>query len=321
MSKPIYGEPDVGDLRSLITFAVRAPSSHNTQPWYFRIGEEHVLCFADRTRALPVNDPDDRELTISCGCALMNLRVAAARAGSRAQIRLLPGGEDEDLLARADLRPGPDRAEAELFPAILERRTYRKCFLKKIVPREVLEELVETANLEGAWFEVLDKTVQREGVVWLVTEGDAAWWANPSWRRELASWMHPRRHGDGLAMPGYAAPVVKAIVRTFDMGDGVGAKDKQLTEESPVLAVLGTDSDSTSDWLKAGMALERVLLHAKLRGLQASFLNQPIQVPALRPKLQHLLAKPGFPQILLRLGYPAKAIPASPRRSLDEVID
>jgi hypothetical protein len=30
---------------------------------------------ADRTRALPVTDPEDRELTISCGCALFNLRA------------------------------------------------------------------------------------------------------------------------------------------------------------------------------------------------------------------------------------------------------
>ena len=40
-----------------------------------------VDLLADRTRALPVNDPEDRELTISCGCALFNLRVAAAAAG------------------------------------------------------------------------------------------------------------------------------------------------------------------------------------------------------------------------------------------------
>ena len=36
---------------------------------------ETVELLADRTRALPVNDPQDRELTISCGCALFNLRV------------------------------------------------------------------------------------------------------------------------------------------------------------------------------------------------------------------------------------------------------
>jgi hypothetical protein len=47
--------------------AVLAPSSHNTQPWVFRIGASEIDLFADRTRALPVNEPEDRELTIRCG--------------------------------------------------------------------------------------------------------------------------------------------------------------------------------------------------------------------------------------------------------------
>ena len=64
--------------RRLLEAAVQAPSSHNTQPWLFRVEDGAVHLLADRTRALPVNDPDDRELTISCGCALLNLRVAAA---------------------------------------------------------------------------------------------------------------------------------------------------------------------------------------------------------------------------------------------------
>jgi hypothetical protein len=60
-------------VTALVGAAVLAPSSHNTQPWRFRTSDDAIDVFADRTRALPVNDPDDRELTISC-CALFNLR-------------------------------------------------------------------------------------------------------------------------------------------------------------------------------------------------------------------------------------------------------
>ncbi len=132
--------------------------------------------------------------------------------------------------------------------------------------------------------------------------------------------MHPRRRGDGLTVPGIVAPIAQIVVRTFDMGNGVGAKDKQLADESPVLAVLGTASDNVADWLKAGQALEKVLLSAHSQGLQASYLNQPVQVASLRPKLQNLLSKREFPQILLRLGFPEDEIDAAPRRRLDEVI-
>ena len=70
----------------------------------------------------------------------------------------------------------------------------------------------------------------------------------------------------------------------------------------------------------AGQALQRILLVACRHGLQASFLNQPIQVASLRPKLQSLVGT-GFPQILLRVGYPGAEIPPTPRRAPDDVIE
>jgi hypothetical protein len=104
------------------------------------------------------------------------------------------------------------------------------------------------------------------------------------------------------------------------MGCGVGAKDRELADASPLLAVLGTDGDQLRDWLLAGQALDRVLLVACRHGLQASYLNQPIQVASLRPKLQNL-AGGDFPQILLRLGHPVDVVPTAPRRDVAEVIE
>jgi nitroreductase len=313
-------------LAAILESAVLAPSSHNTQPWRFEVSENGVSLFADRLRALPVNDPDDRELTISCGCALFNLRIAAAHAGFSANCALLPDPDDEDLLATVSFEPfsqtvGTEDQETALFQAITRRRTYRKRFEPKQVPTAVLDTLVEAALAEGAWFQVLESEPARHQVAELVAEGDAAQWSNPSWRRELAAWMHPRRKGDGLTVPGMVAPVAQLVVRTFDMGNGVGAKDRQLADESPVIAALGTSGDGDEDWLKAGQALERVLLTSLGQGLQASYLNQPVQVAVLRPKLQHLLGSSGFPQILLRLGYPATDLPAAPRRNLQEVVE
>jgi nitroreductase len=310
-------------IRSLLKYTVLAPSSHNTQPWIFRITNNTVSLYADRTRALPANDPDDRELTISCGCALMNLRVAAAHEGFRLMCDITPKPNDEDLLAFISLSKAEtvSLTEAELFPSIEGRRTYRKRFDSRDVPDSILGTLSDVATEEGAWLHVIKSEEKRQKIAALVSEGDLIQWSNPSWRRELASWMHPRRRGDGLTVPSVVAPIAQAVVRTFDMGNGVGAKDKQLADESPVLAVIGTDGDSVKEWLGAGQALEKILLSAYSSGLQASYLNQPIQVASLRTKLQNLLDRGGFPQILLRIGFPTEEIKAAPRRGLDEVID
>jgi len=312
----------VPQLHALVQAATLAPSSHNTQPWLFRLAGTMIELLADRTRALPVNDPDDRELTISCGCALFNLRVAAAAAGLQAKVEPWPDPAESDLLARVHLAPtSSQQAEAGLQAAMSERRTYRERFAATAVAPVALRSLADAVESEAASLAVLDTAEQRLGAATLVAEGDAMLWANPAWRRELAAWMHPRRRGDGLTLPALAIPVAQMVVRTFDMGHGVAAKDRQLADGSPVLAVLFTTGDMPHDWLAVGQALQRLLLEGVQLGLQASYLNQPVQVAALRPKLQQLTGRPGYAQLLLRIGTPTQVKPAAPRRPLAEVLE
>ena len=73
-------------LRFLLNYAVLAPSGHNTQPWLFRVGNGEVDLYADRTRGLPVVDPEDRALVISCGAALFYLRVAIGHFGYAGEV-------------------------------------------------------------------------------------------------------------------------------------------------------------------------------------------------------------------------------------------
>jgi hypothetical protein len=309
-------------VMGLVGKAVLAPSSHNTQPWFFLLGEPHIDLLADRTRALPVNDPEGRELTISCGCALMNLLLAAAASGHQVENRLLPDPDEADWFARVSLTGGSTEPvpEAELAQFIEMRRTCRTRFESRPVAEDVVAALEAAAQGEGAWLRPLLDDPVRDQAIALVVEGDAEQWANPEWRRELAAWMHRPSEGDGLPVSPLAAPVTQMIVRNFDMGGGVGSKDRELAHSSPLLAVLGTDGDSPRDWLVAGQALQRVLLVASGQSLRASYLNQPIQVAALRSSLAELVGGDGFPQILLRFGYASNPLPPAPRRPLEDVV-
>src|SRR3954447_12356029 len=82
---------------------VLAPSLHNTQPWRFVISRGWLELHADPQRRLRVLDPRGRQLVISCGCALFNVRVALAAAGYDARVERLPDAERPDLLARVSL--------------------------------------------------------------------------------------------------------------------------------------------------------------------------------------------------------------------------
>lgn len=309
-------------IETLVRKASTAPSSHNSQPWLFRASGSVIDLWADRTRALPVNDPFDRELIISCGAALLALRAAAAAADLATRIRLLPeGGAEPDLLARVETaRDAPDAELATLAEALERRRTYRKTFADRPVAPDAIRAVEEAAAREGATLISLDGENRQRAAEW-VAEGDRLQWDDPRWRRELAMWMHPRRQGDGLTVPALAAPIAQAVVRTFDMGNGVAAKDQQLATASPWLTVLATDADDALAWLCAGQALQRALLVGCRLGLQASYLNQPIQVAALRPRVQTLTGSATHPQLLIRWGYPNEELPAAPRRPVAAILE
>jgi hypothetical protein len=118
-----------------------------------------------------------------------------------------------------------------------------------------------------------------------------------------------------------SGPVTRLVVSRLDLGARQGRADAALATGAPVLAALTTPGDTPADWLAAGQALGRVLLEAAATGLQASYLNQPIQVAALRPRLAALLPGDGVPQLLLRLGHPAADLDPAPRRPVEEVVE
>lgn len=325
------GEPEDDALRFALRQATLAPSSHNSQPWRFVLGRDSVLLCADRLRALPVVDPFDRELIISCGAALFNLRVALASLGIGYAITLFPSNADPDLLAQVRLdRDHAIGAElAALASAIQQRVTTRHAFSPEAVEASIERELMDAARAEGVDVACVSAAQPRNAVADLVAEADRLQFADPTFRRELAKWIHPRRTEDG--MPAYAAglgplldfatPLVASAIRTFDLGGGVAATHRELAAGSPLLLCLATGVDDAQAWLATGQALERVLLVATSHGLCASYLNQPVEASELRAPLGALFGLPAtyYPQLLLRIGHGTPDA-ASPRRPLGEVV-
>jgi hypothetical protein len=126
-------------------------------------------------------------------------------------------------------------------------------------------------------------------------------------------------------MPGYAFGISDlasllgpTMIATFNTGAGQARKDERLILTAPALVVLSTAGDTPSDWLTAGRAVAMLLLRAASHGLAASFLNQPIEVPALRARLRDLVGGSDSPQLLLRIGYGA-GDRATPRRTVTDV--
>jgi hypothetical protein len=325
---PAAGTP-AEQLEFLLGYAVLAPSSHNSQPWRFHVVGETVELYADRTRALRVVDPRDRELLISCGAALGFLRLALRRFGHAGRVTLFPDRGDPDFLAVVELGDPcePIPAELRLFDAITTRRTHRGDFAHTPVPGELVETLMNAAAEQGGWLISVGDRHRRAAVADLARQGDQVQFADPEFRGELARWIRPNSSREHDGMPGYAfgipdvvSPFAPAVVGALNLGAIWGGRSRQAVENAPVLAVLGTARNGPQAWLAAGQALARVLLHAAAEGVSASFLNQPCEVPLLRLRLRDVLGTDGWPQLVLRLGYPHAAPRPTPRRPVHDVL-
>src|SRR5262245_1870724 len=92
-------------LMDCLTAATAAPSIHNTQPWRFDVHGEQIDVYADRLRQLDVLDPTGREMIISVGAAVLNLRVAVLAHGRMPIFRPFPELGRPDLVARVTVGP------------------------------------------------------------------------------------------------------------------------------------------------------------------------------------------------------------------------
>lgn len=318
-------------IKFILNYAILAPSSHNTQPWLFKIDSETIYLYADCNRNLAVADPNGRELIISCGTALLNLRIALHHFGYKGQIATFPEPTNANLLACIKLGyPISESTDDKLlFNAISKRHTNRQNYQWWDVPESLLKWLQSDAEQEGAWLYIVKKNTIRHQIAELVVQAEHLLMADPHYRHELAHWIRPATSKTHDGIPGYAqgidehldftTPLFALVLRTFDLGNSLAERSRKLVEYSPAIVVLGTQDDTRSDWLATGQALERVLLRGQAVGLHSSFLNQPIQVPTVRHKLNQILSQPGFPQIILRLGF-SKEVKPTPRREIEQVL-
>jgi hypothetical protein len=322
------------EWETVVEAATRAPSIHNTQPWFFTASGDSLEVFTDPARALAVLDPSGRQRIISCGVTVEFAVVALRAAGREGQVDLLPDA-DEDHLATVRAG-GPHEAtddDRSLAAAIPVRHTERAPFEPRAVPAAVVDRLQAEAEAFGTWVKPITESEEEVATVFLISRAEELEQGEPAYRAELEQWMRT----DPAAPDGVQVGAVPSedpatrpsnwLIRDFVVGSRSAQGPVPSNPDAPPPAVerptvllMGTMNDDRRSWLEAGRALGRVLLRATDAGLVASPLTQALDWPATRRQLTRRLSLVGHPQMLLRLGYPARRGTPSGRRPVGEVL-
>jgi nitroreductase len=316
-------------LRSVVELATRAPSAWNSQPWKFRVGEDTIEVHADKARSLGAADPQDREMVISCGAAIMNLRVGLSRAGYAWLLDLLPVKSNPTLLGRLSVRrPGGSTRETDLlYEAIRQRWTVTGRLKNKPVPVPLLNTLATVAAEEHAWLEFITGDWERQEAADILARGERSFWRDPEARRAAGGMVrhwHPRETEGvdpaALGFGWFSRHSAPAMVRRVNFGRRFARRARALALQAPALAVLGTRKDDTGSWLAAGQALQRLLLRAAAEGVQAGFFGALTHEIGCCARLADLIGADGHPQLVLRLGYADPSRSPSPRRPWEQFL-
>jgi hypothetical protein len=321
-----------GSVGYLVRMAARAPSLHNTQPWRFKVGEDAIELYADRRRQLP-EDPDGREMLISCGAALYGLRLAVRSLGHRPEVELRPGRAGSRSAAAGPLarvRLGAaepiTREEQKLLAAVPHRHTHRGSFDPGPLPGGLLPGLRRDAAAEGAALNVVGRKRDGQNLAAIVAAAGLRQALDPVSRADVERWTRELGSPALDGVPAYAFPPTPAEpagwlpARDFDLGRGLGRLPAVEPPQAPVTAMLVTPGDGEDDWLGAGQALHRLLLRAASQWVFGNLQTQALKVVWTRALIRSQLTPPGWPQMLLQLGLARTTHPTG-RRPPDELID
>jgi hypothetical protein len=313
----------------LVRYATLAPSSHNTQCWQFKLGANGnpnaIDIRPDLSRRCPAVDPDDHHLFVSLGCATENMVHAALAHGLHAEPVFDPSSNNTQVLLTATTAQ-----PTAMFHAITERQCTRAEYDGKPLTSQELSQLQEAGNGAGVRVLLLTDKPSMEKTLDYVVQGNTAQINDPAFVRELKAWIRfsasdAVRHGDGLYAASSGNPSLPAWLGERMFGVFFTPKNendkyaKQLRSSAGV-AVFVADVADHAHWLEVGRCYERFALQATAMGIRNAMINQPVEVPTLRPGFANALnLGPHRADLVVRFGRGPK-LPASLRRPVQSVL-
>jgi hypothetical protein len=336
-------------VQRLLSAAVLAGSSHNSQPWRFSVSGNQILLRADFSRKLGAMDPFEREMFIGLGCALENIAIAAPGAGLAADIAMLPDSK-RGLAALVSLTPG-DPSPHRLDRAIAQRRTDRGPYdTARTIDADILRALQGELG-EDAPFTLITfprGSAQAASLCELTMQATRDIVADARMSRERARWVRQRQaiidaSRDGVTMQTQGfSPLKETLLRLMPQASAKTAHISWLRNtrqvQLPTAAQFGLLvvpperllDDTLS--LQVGRAWQRLHLSATLLGIACQPLNQIPECISRERQLgwepktarivnQRLSLNGGVPAFCFRMGFPTRVPPHSPRRMAETMTD
>lgn len=316
-----------GGPREMVRAGTLAANSHNTQPWRFSISDTQIAIRPDVSRRCPAVDPDDHHLHASLGCAVENMMQAAPVLGFDAAAAVDDAEDGSIILSFGRRQPSANA----LGDAIVTRQCTRADYDGQALGADDLAKLEAAGSHEGVSCLLITDRSRMDAIADYVVEANTAQMRDKTFMAELKAWIRFNdrmaiAQRDGLASRAMGTPSLPAwLARSllpFVMTEtGEAKKYTRQIRSSAGVAVFSAAADDTAGWIAAGRAYQRFALQATVLDVRNAFVNQPVEVPGLRPQIASFLGLGGRrPDLVVRFGR-GSTLPQSLRRPLAAVIE
>ncbi len=316
---------DQDRLFFLVQLASLAPSSHNMQPWQFRCKEKTIEILPDRSRKLTVADTEGREFAITLGTVVGTLKMVSDCLGLSYQTSV--ASKVHDVIAKFEYGSLEAKNIDEVtLNAVINRHNSRLPFEETALPDSFLLKLKNMVE-HGVSIHLVSDRSQKEQIKPVVLESIKEAFQDKNFRKELYPWLKPSigRHEEGLVgknlgMPFLVSLIFPSLTRFFDISNLQVKIHRRMLNNVPTFALLMTDYDTESDWLKVGMSFQKIAVEAEKNNISIGVMQGGIESPRHRKALQQIMATEKKLQMFFRLGFCNKVHFHSPRRPIKKII-
>lgn len=299
----------------LLKYAIRAPSTHNSQPWKFNIRNQECRILYDLSKKLPITDKKGRDFYISLGCCIENIIMAAKAFRVYKSHKIQPNHRKKyigSVYFNFDHKIRKlDNTSIKLLNTIMLRLNKRGVCDNKAIKPSVIKNLQEISKeYEPAYYIPITDENRKNTIVNLTEKGMRLAYKDPCFRLEMSRWFISNYSNLKEGIPGYAinlpnlvSCVFPTIIKYCNIGRILGFLNKKNMSGAPLMSVIYCKEENYKSWITVGRLAERIMVELQLNNIYSSIYVASIEIGNLAKELKNKLKIKGNPQFVFCSGY------------------
>ncbi len=303
-------------IEFLLNFAVLAPSTHNTQPWKFKIKSSSCEIYIDTKKVLTASDKSGRNLYISLGACIENLLIASKYLGVYSDIAYFTNRPADEKVCEvffkqlSSNKSQIDESYADMFRAISKRVTYRGFYLPKKIPKHIISSVEGMNNSKGIKIRVLTSKKDILSFSKLAEEGIKTIYGEKEFREEMSSWINPNNSARKEGIPGYAlnlplfvSLLFPTVMKYFNLSKIIAKINAKSVNSMAGVCIVSSEKNDCSSWLQVGMVSQRIFLYLVTKDIFSYITVAAVDVGNVYLKVADLVNCKHRPQFSFGIGY------------------